>query len=279
MRLHDAPYVHGYHLHESARLEDQASVLEPLLHGDTRFEPGSRVLEVGCGTGAQTVSLACNSPGAQILAIDISAASIAEARKRVRQAGIQNITFLVADLLDPRLEQASFDDIFVCFVLEHLSEPRAVLRRLMSLLRPGGSIRVVEGDHGSVFFHPDNEAARACVAAQVKLQRLAGGDAKIGRSLYPLLSEAGFKELRVEPLMIYVDASRPELAHGFTHRTFTAMVEGIRHRALEAGLIDRATFDEGLRALGRAAGHEGVFCYTFFKAFGVRPSGLPTTDG
>jgi ubiquinone/menaquinone biosynthesis C-methylase UbiE len=278
MRLHDAPYVHGYQSQESARLEDQASVLEPLLHADTRFEPGSCVLEVGCGTGAQTVPLARNSPHAQILAVDISAASIAEARERIRQAGIQNVTFLEADLLDLQLESASIDDIFVCFVLEHLPEPKKVLRRLMSLLRPGGSIRVVEGDHGSVFFHPDNEAARAVVAAQVELQRVAGGDANIGRSLYPLLSEAGFKELRVEPLMIYVDGSRPELAHGFTRRTFTAMVKGIRLRALEAGLIDRATFDEGLRALGRAAGHEGAFCYTFFKAFGVRPGGLPTTD-
>ena len=55
-------YVHGYHERESERLLDQAGSLVDLLHHDTSYPAGSRVLEAGCGVGAQTVTLAANSP-------------------------------------------------------------------------------------------------------------------------------------------------------------------------------------------------------------------------
>jgi cyclopropane fatty-acyl-phospholipid synthase-like methyltransferase len=72
-------YVHGYDDREARRLTDQADTLVELLHHDTRYPPGERVLEAGCGVGAQTVTLAANSPGAAITSIDISAPSLAEA--------------------------------------------------------------------------------------------------------------------------------------------------------------------------------------------------------
>lgn len=68
--------------------------------------------------------------------------------------------------------------------------------------------------------------------------------------------------------MVYVDASRRELVDGFTRRTFTAMIEGVRESAIEAGIIDPASFDAGIRALYRTAEDDGVFCYTFFKGIG-----------
>jgi cyclopropane fatty-acyl-phospholipid synthase-like methyltransferase len=55
-------YVHGYSDRENSRLCDQANTLTTLLHHDTIYLPGSRVLEAGCGVGAQTVILARNSP-------------------------------------------------------------------------------------------------------------------------------------------------------------------------------------------------------------------------
>jgi hypothetical protein len=70
--------------------------------------------------------------------------------------------------------------------------------------------------------------------------------------------------------MVYVDASRPDLVDGFTRKTFTAMIEGVRESAIEAGIVDPAVFDSGIRALHRAAEADGVFCYTFFKAVGAK---------
>ncbi|HJV62731.1 MAG TPA: methyltransferase domain-containing protein [Albitalea sp.] len=264
------PYVHGYDERESTRLTDQAGTLVDLLHADTAYPAGCRVLEAGCGVGAQTLALAARSPQARFTSIDLSAESIAQARRRADAAGLRNVEFRQADLFALPFEAASFDEVFVCFVLEHLAQPVQALRALAGLVRPGGGITVIEGDHGSAFFHPDNAAARAAIECQVELQRRAGGNAMIGRQLRSLLLDAGLEAVRVSPRMVHADGSRPALADGFTRRTFTAMIEGVRGPAIAAGLIAPADFDAGVRALARSAEADGVFCYTFFKAWGRR---------
>jgi len=262
----DRGYVHGYDQRENSRLQDQALTLVELLHGDTSYPAGSRVLEAGCGVGAQTLTLAANSPHADITAIDISAASVAEAERAVTAAGLTNVRFARANIFALPYVPESFDHLFVCFVLEHLPQPIEALRALRGYLRPGGTITVIEGDHGSTYFSPDSDAARAAIGCQVELQRRAGGDAMIGRALYPLLIAAGYSAPHVSPRMVYVDGSRPDLIEGFTRRTFTAMIAGVRESALAAGLTDAATFDQGVRDLYRTAAADGVFYYTFFKA-------------
>jgi ubiquinone/menaquinone biosynthesis C-methylase UbiE len=263
-------YVHGYSERERSRLLDQAATLTDLLHGDTRYPPGSSVLEAGCGVGAQTVTLARNSPGARLTCIDVSADSLEAARGRARAASLANVTFQQANIFALPFPEESFDHVFVCFVLEHLSRPREALASLMSRLRPGGTLTVIEGDHGSTFFHPDSADARRAIECLVTLQARAGGNALIGRELFPLLTQAGLRNVTVSPRMVYVDSSRPEWVEGFTRNTFTAMVEGVRAQALAAGLIDAEAWSRGTEGLRRAAEADGVFCYTFFKGVGVK---------
>ena len=263
-------YVHGYHRREETRLMDQATTLTDLLHSDTVYPPGSSVLEAGCGVGAQTVILAKNSPKARITSIDISDESLAAARARVAEAGFTNVMFQRADIFNLPFAPASFDHVFVCFVLEHLPDPVAALKKLKGVLKPGGSMTVIEGDHGSAYFHPDSAAARRAIQCLVDLQAKMGGDSLIGRRLYPLLVSAGFREVRVSPRVVYADSSRPRMVEGFTKNTFTAMVEGVEKEALGAGLVDRETWTKGIRDLYRTAGADGTFCYTFFKGTGVR---------
>jgi len=263
-------YVHGYHSRENERLQDQAGTLVELLHSDTAYRRGSTVLEAGCGVGAQTVTLAQRSPDARFTSIDISADSLAEAKRKAGLAGLGNVAFRQADIFALPFEAESFDHVFVCFVLEHLARPVEALAILKRLLRPGGTITVIEGDHGSTYFHPDSSAAHAAIQCLVRLQRAAGGNALIGRQVYPLLIEAGFDAVRVSPRMVYVDSSRPELVDGFTRKTFTAMIEGIRDSAIAAGLIQPENFDAGVRDLRRTTEADGVFCYTFFKGVGEK---------
>lgn len=264
-------YVHGYHSRENERLHDQAGTLVELLHSDTAYPRGSRVLEAGCGVGAQTVALAERSPEARFTSIDLSADSIAEARRRADLAGLTNVELRQADIFALPFDEP-FDHVFVCFVLEHLARPVAALAILKRLLRPGGTITVIEGDHGSAYFHPDSTAAQAAIQCLVTMQRAAGGNALIGRQVYPLLVEAGFDAVRVSPRMVYVDSSRPELVDGFTRKTFTAMIEGIRDPAIAAGLIQPEDFAAGVHDLHRTTAEDGVFCYTFFKGVGRRPA-------
>lgn len=263
-------YVHGYQPSELARLEDQAATLVSLLHSDTAYRAGSVVLEAGCGVGAQAITLAQRSPEAQLVSVDVSASSIAECKRRVGLARLTNVECVRGDIFALPFAPESFDHVFVCFVLEHLARPADALACLRTLLKPGGTITVVEGDHGSTYFYPDSSAARAAIQCLVTLQQRAGGNSLIGRQLYPLMVEAGFDAVSVSPRMVYVDSSRPDLVDGFTRKTFAAMIEGIRGSAVGAGLIESTSFDEGVRDLHRTTEADGVFCYTFFKGVGEK---------
>jgi SAM-dependent methyltransferase len=237
-----------------------------MLHHDTRYQAGSTVLEAGCGIGAQTIFLAANSPGARITSVDVSEDSLELAAAALAREGHDNVVFRQADIFDLPFEKESFDHVFICFLLEHLPDPPAALACLKEVLREGGSMTAIEGDHGSCFFHPDSEYARQAIKCLIDAQGRLGGDALIGRRLYPLLEEAGFSGIRVSPRMVYADSSRPELVEGFTRNTFTAMVEGARERALALGLATAEEFDRGIRDLYRTSEPDGTFCYTFFKA-------------
>jgi SAM-dependent methyltransferase len=263
-------YVHGYSGREAARLRDQADTLSGLLHEGIRYARGRRVLEAGCGTGAQTVHLARSSREAEIVSIDVSMESVAQARRRLKLAGYGNVVFQVADLYELPFEEASFDDVFLCFVLEHLVEPERALVALRQPLKPGGTITVIEGDHGSWYCHPQTERAARTVQCLIEIQKRMGGDACIGRRLYPLLTGAGFADTKVTPRMVYVDDSQPELVEGFSKNTFIAMVEGVREQALELGLMKAEDWDRGIAEMSEAAQPGGTFCYTFFRARGRR---------
>jgi ubiquinone/menaquinone biosynthesis C-methylase UbiE len=251
-------------------LQDQASTLVELLHSDTIYPAGSRVLEAGCGVGAQTITLAAKSPDARFISVDISKTSLSMARQKIKNAGLGNVHFLQGDIFDLSFEPESFDHIFICFVLEHLARPEKALACLKKFLKKDGTITVIEGDHGSTYFYPDNAASRKAIQCQVELQKMAGGNANMGRELYPILNSAGFEDIRVSPRMVYVDAGKPELVEGFTKNTFTAMIEGVGKAAVDAGLTDRETFDKGIKGLYRTTAPDGVFCYTFFKAVAVK---------
>jgi len=258
-------YVHGYSNRENSRLHDQANTLTVLLHHDTIYPPGSRVLEAGCGVGAQTVILARSSPEASITSIDISSESIEKARLLVEKEGLANVNFRVADVFNLPYEDETFDHIFICFVLEHLKSPLDALLLVKKVLKKGGTITVIEGDHGSSYFYPRSDEAMQTIKCLIDIQELLGGNSLIGREIYPLINRAGYKNVSVSPRMVYVDSSKPDLVEGFTKNTFTAMVEGVRKQALELKMIDEKTWDKGISDLYRAAGQEGTFCYTFFK--------------
>ncbi|GAA2626319.1 hypothetical protein GCM10010307_14040 [Streptomyces vastus] len=187
--------------------------------------------------GAQTVHLVEASLEAHF-AVDVSAASLAQARARVTALFPQgHVTWHQANLFELPFSDAEFDHIFVCFVLEHLPAPRQALTALRRVLRPGGTLTVIEGDHGSTFFHPHSPYAHAAIDCLIQLQAAPGANALIGRELHPLIADAGYDDVTVRPRTVYTDRSRPTLVDGFTRNTFIAMIESVRKGALAAGLI------------------------------------------
>ena len=104
-----------------------------------------RILDAGCGTGVSTDYLAHLNPGAEILAVDISAGTLEVARERTRRSGAagqaSSLRFEQRSLLDLGGE-APFDYINSVGVLHHLREPEAGLKALAALLKPGGVLHL-----------------------------------------------------------------------------------------------------------------------------------------
>jgi len=264
-------WVHGYSDRESERLYDQANAVRDLLHHDTVFPPASKVLEAGCGVGAQTVILAKNSPDAKIISIDISQESITQASDSIAKEKITNVHFQQADIFELPFEGESFDHVFLCFVLEHLQEPARAVLELRKVLKTGGSLTVIEGDHGSCYFHPESDEALQAWRCLIQIQAYQKGNSLIGRQLFPLLKGARLHNIQVSPRMVYIDSSKPELMEGFVNKTIVPMVEGVEKQALEFKLMDKRAWDRGIQDLRTiAARPDGTFCYTFFKGVGLK---------
>jgi SAM-dependent methyltransferase len=260
-------YVHGYSQRETQRLYEQAEILETILHDGTAFGPGERVLEAGCGVGAQTRLLTKRSPGAIFTCIDISEKSVATAANLKDRPGFEKVSFLQASIFDLPFEEAAFDHVFVCFVLEHLDEPVKALRQLKRVLKPGGALTVIEGDHGSCFWHPETPQSVAAWKGLIAAQRANGHDPNIGRRLTPLLTEAGFAVESCRPAYLYADRLDASLRTGMVEHIIVPMVQSAQAQILTDRLVPEDVYRQGIDHLvqvNRSA--EGTFFYTWFKA-------------
>ncbi len=260
-------YVHGYSERETQRLYEQAEILEDIIHCGTQFPAGSRVLEAGCGVGAQTRLLVKRNPQTVFSCIDISEKSLATAERLKDKSGFENVTFQQANIHKLVFDDESFDHIFVCFVLEHLDDPVAALMELKRMLRPGGTITCIEGEHGSCFWHPETPESIAAWNGLIVAQRAQGHDPNIGRRLTPLLTEAGFEMRTCEPTWLYADKLKPELRDGMVNHIIVPMVQSSEKQILEDNLVPADIYQKGIADLLRVDEiEEGTFFYTWFKA-------------
>ncbi len=260
-------YVHGYSEREAKRLYEQAEILEDILHAGTSFPANATVLEAGCGVGAQTRLLVRRSPGAVFTCIDISEKSLATANRLKEKTGFRNVTFRREDVTRLRCAEEIFDHVFVCFVLEHLDAPIAALKELRRVLRTGGTITVIEGDHGSCFWHPETPESVAAWNGLITAQRNIGHDPNVGRRLTPLLTEAGFKLRTCEPAWLYADRQKPALRNGMVDHIIVPMVQSAERQILTDKLVPKEVYEKGIADLSRVdAMDEGTFFYTWFKA-------------
>ncbi len=264
-------YVHGYTDRETQRLREQSLILEELLHSGTNFASGSSVLEVGCGVGAQTCLLARRNPGIQLNSIDIAHESVKKTGLVVKEMGFKHVNIHQADIFHHPFEPDSFDHVFVCFVLEHLVDPVRALKIMKDLLRPGGTITVIEGDHGSGFWTPETSASRKAWNGLITSQQMLGHDPNIGRRLYPLMKKSGLTVEDVSPRAIYADQSNPVLLNGIVNHIIAPMVFSSEQQVLEGNLVDDSDWRDGLADISKIASmEEGSIFYTWFKGLGIK---------
>ena len=130
----------------------QVRLLLSYLERPHTSEAPLRVLEAGCGRGLNLLAAARAQPGIQFRGIDISRVAIEEARQAAGSRGLKNLTFQVADLMQPESLPAvagGYDLILSYGVLHHLPDPARGLVNLRRLLSPQGALAcMVDGRFG-----------------------------------------------------------------------------------------------------------------------------------
>jgi ArsR family transcriptional regulator len=122
-----------------AQLLDQAAGLWALVPLISRAE---NVADIGTGTGGMLPFL--SEIAESIVAVDISKEMLRHARQRARSLGLDNVQFVKADLCDLPLDDASVDAAFATLVLHHVSDPGAAVKEMARIVRPGGTLVVVD---------------------------------------------------------------------------------------------------------------------------------------
>jgi ubiquinone/menaquinone biosynthesis C-methylase UbiE len=187
-------YVHGYGTPEQERLVKQAEHWRYRLICDgTELEPGTRLLEVGCGVGAVLAILGQEYPGIKLFGVDIEQKQIDYARGHLARTGLE-ASLTKADALALPFEDDSFDHVWMMWLLEHIADPPAALREARRVLAAGGAITAIEVDYSSCRAEPSSTAMEALFRAMVESMAAAGwSDA--GTRLPGWLHEAGFRDV------------------------------------------------------------------------------------
>ncbi|MCB0338270.1 MAG: methyltransferase domain-containing protein [Bdellovibrionales bacterium] len=202
-------YVHGRNSTEAARLQEQATDFAELVHGGVDWSNSDSLLEIGMGVGAQTKELLLRNPGLSVTGIEISMDNIRFARETLSALeGAEGRFKLInadARALPINIELTHpFDGAFICWALEHISNPIQVLSEIKRVLKPGSQLVLREVIENTVYIYPsfDILAGRSAIAIiwerLNQLQRQSGQDPNIGVRLPYLLMQAGFQNIECQ---------------------------------------------------------------------------------
>ena len=137
------PYPRWTHLPRRPKVDVRAALMRDYPHArSVTFDRPLAVLMPGAGTGQHPLSVASSYDDVEVIAVDLSRASLAYAKRMAAHYGIGNVAFLRGDILDlPKLGR-TFDHVECVGVLHHMGDPRAGLRAISSVMRPGAFIRI-----------------------------------------------------------------------------------------------------------------------------------------
>jgi ubiquinone/menaquinone biosynthesis C-methylase UbiE len=261
-------YLHGFTPEERDRLYRQARFLEYKVHDGLPFRRTRRLIEVGCGVGAQTEILLRHFPGLHVTGVDASEPNLAAARAHLQALGWAEGRFELVRQDATRLDFGAdaFDAAFLCWILEHVGNPAQVLSEVRRVLRPGAHVVCTEVQNATFFIDPYSPHTLAYWTAYNEHQLELGGDPFVGAKLGNLLQAVGFHDITTKVRTFHLDnrhaAERAEFLAFWTELLLSGC-EGLR----AAGRVSQETVD-GMKSELSDVAHDAnaVFFYSFVTA-------------
>jgi SAM-dependent methyltransferase len=257
----DQGYIHGYSDDEAERLIAQAEFLSPWVFDGVDLSSARCLLEVGVGVGAETRLLRARWPGLRVVGVDVSADQIARAR-RVLEADVAAgmVELIGGDAARMTVPEGRCDAAFLCWVLEHVADPRAVLAECARVLAPGSPVVVTEVYNASFAIEPRQQVIDEYYRAFNDLQRAAGGHPNIGARLPELAESAGLTAQRFRFVPVLGDARDPAGRRALV-RYFRELFRSAEDQLVATGAFDPARLgelDAAFETVERA--RDGLFC-------------------
>ena len=189
-------YILGRTEAEYDRLRRQARLWEPATHRvltAAGVAPGMRCLDAGCGPG-EVMRLIGRlvGRGGHVTGLDVDASLGAQMLARLRRDEGPQFDFVAADLTRAEtVAGAPFDLVFARFLLLHMTDPVAAVRRLAALLRPGGTLVLMDFDTTRMACRPEHPAMTRSYAIIEASYTRSGKHADCGLRLASYLADAG----------------------------------------------------------------------------------------
>lgn len=209
-------YLHGFTKEEQNRLYFQSHLLKDFVFRDVDFYNCKKIIEIGCGVGAQTEILLEKFPHLEIYAIDASKKQLARAKERFsKNPRKKQVHFIQGDAKNLKFDDNSFDAAFICWVLEHIPGPMDVVQEAHRVLRQGGKIFCNEVLNNTFFVEPYSSAAQKYLFEFNDYQWSIGGDPFVGAKLGAFLDSSKFKNIFINTVPCHFDQRMPKMRKDF----------------------------------------------------------------
>jgi ubiquinone/menaquinone biosynthesis C-methylase UbiE len=211
------------------------------------LRPGMSCVDLGCGGGEVTLELAELVAPARVVGIDMDEVKLDLARTEAEARPAPNVEFRAGNL-DDWEEPGTYDAAYSRAVLQHLSDPVGLLRRMWAALRPRGVLIVEDADFDGWCCHPPNAGFEFFVRAYGEVLARRGGDHAAGRKLYRHALDAGITGIRppraAQP--VYSSGEEKTLAWSTLNETKDAIVsDGVATaREVEEALTGLRSFTD-----------------------------------
>ncbi|MBD7969571.1 class I SAM-dependent methyltransferase [Paenibacillus gallinarum] len=164
---------------------------------------GMNVLEVGCGPGYVTEQLIKNFPNSEITALDFDSALLQKAKENHNSSKVK---YVQASVYDTKLPDDHYDFVIARLIFLHLFDPLKAALEIFRVLKPGGKVAIIDIDDGIFgIVEPNIESFHSVLDKLIDMQKKAGGNREIGRSLPRLLGQSGFSDIDLEAVSVHSD--------------------------------------------------------------------------